>query len=407
MVLMKHQENEQAKACLRPNLTGIPAQLKLELEERSGMSFDDVRVHYSSDRPARLNALAYTQGNQVYVGPGQEKHLRHELGHVVQQKLGQVPVTRKVNGMPVNDNPQLEAQADHFLSQGIRLPVHEERRHRSVIQRCSGKDEFVDQYLGNLQKLLNGDRGWWDISEDQCRRLLGQLYDGKTPQIPNHYARLTMRGTRLYIQKVFPSGDGGHMRTSSTGVRYGIIEDDWYGPPQIADDSVYRQLDRTNLRRHKRELANKVMGRSASDAAGQTGVEYLHRIAHQLGGAESPDNLFIGTHALNTAMMPVEKAVHDLVAAGNELGYKVEEVNHMKRSLNPVSAVKITVSARNSERKQYCHSFTFYARRDVGAPNNDTYMLNEDDYCTIQEKVNEWVENLENFTKGAKYSKRR
>lgn len=199
MVLMKHQKNEQAKACLRPNLTGIPAQLKLELEERSGMSFDDVRVHYSSDRPARLNALAYTQGNQVYVGPGQEKHLRHELGHVVQQKLGQVPVTRKVNGMPVNDNPQLEAQADHFLSQGIRLPVHEERRHRSVIQRCSGrgdirqqldKDEFVDQYLGNLQNLLNGDRRRWNIGESQCRCLLEELYYGKTPWIGNHRARL-------------------------------------------------------------------------------------------------------------------------------------------------------------------------------------------------------------------------
>lgn len=149
----------------------------------------------------------------------------------------------------------------------------------------------------------------------------------------------------------------------------------------------------------RRQPANKVMGRSASDAAGQTGVEYLHRIAHQSGGAESPDNLAIGTHAMNTAMMPVEKAVHDLVAAGNTLGYEVE-FRHLGKANNPVNLVIMTISGNNSEGEQYCHSFAFRACRDVDGPHNGTYMLNEDDYHTIQEKVNEWVENLENFLKG-------
>ena len=71
-----------------PNLTGIPTQMKLDFEQRSGLSFDDVRVHYNSDKPRKIGALAYTQGTQVHVGPGQERHLRHELGHVVQQKRG-------------------------------------------------------------------------------------------------------------------------------------------------------------------------------------------------------------------------------------------------------------------------------------------------------------------------------
>ena len=35
---------------------------------------------YNSDKPRKIGALAYTQGTQVHIGPGQERHLRHELG---------------------------------------------------------------------------------------------------------------------------------------------------------------------------------------------------------------------------------------------------------------------------------------------------------------------------------------
>lgn len=95
-----------------PNKTGIPDTMKTRFENLSGFSFDDVRVHYNSDKPAQLQALAYTQGNQVYVAPGQEKHLGHELGHVVQQKQGRVYPTITQNGLPVNDDAALEAEAD-------------------------------------------------------------------------------------------------------------------------------------------------------------------------------------------------------------------------------------------------------------------------------------------------------
>ena len=70
--------------------TGIPSVMKKSFEQSSGFSFDDVRVHYSSEKPAQLHAHAYTQGNDVFVAPGQEKHLPHELGHVVQQKSNMV-----------------------------------------------------------------------------------------------------------------------------------------------------------------------------------------------------------------------------------------------------------------------------------------------------------------------------
>lgn len=60
------------------NKTGIPTNLKQQMEQFSGLSLDSVRVHYSSGNPAQLKAYADTQGNDVYVAPGQEKHLQHE-----------------------------------------------------------------------------------------------------------------------------------------------------------------------------------------------------------------------------------------------------------------------------------------------------------------------------------------
>lgn len=96
----------------RPNNTGMPDNLKSGIESLSGFSMDDVRVHYNSSKPATVQALAYTQGTDIHVAPGQEKHLPHEAWHVVQQMAGRVSPTTNINGMPVNDNAGLEHEAD-------------------------------------------------------------------------------------------------------------------------------------------------------------------------------------------------------------------------------------------------------------------------------------------------------
>ncbi len=96
----------------RPNLTGMPDRLKAGIESLSGIDMSDVRVHASSDRPARLDALAYTQRSEIHLGPGQERHLAHEAWHVVQQKQGRVRATAEVKGLPLNDSSSLESEAD-------------------------------------------------------------------------------------------------------------------------------------------------------------------------------------------------------------------------------------------------------------------------------------------------------
>ena len=108
----KDQAKKDQKDKSTANNTGIPLQMKDEFEKFSGFTLDNVRVHYNSDKPAELSALAYTQGSHVFVGPGQEQHLRHELGHVVQQKAGMVKPTGYIDGIAINNDEILEKQAN-------------------------------------------------------------------------------------------------------------------------------------------------------------------------------------------------------------------------------------------------------------------------------------------------------
>ena len=82
------KDNRPRAVTQKQNKTGLPDQLKSGIENLSGYSMDDVKVHYNSGAPAQLNAHAYAQGTNIHIAPGQEKHLPHEAWHVVQQKQG-------------------------------------------------------------------------------------------------------------------------------------------------------------------------------------------------------------------------------------------------------------------------------------------------------------------------------
>jgi hypothetical protein len=93
--------------------TGIPDNLKAGIESLSGISMDNVNVHYNSPQPAQLNALAYARGSDIHVAPGQEQHVPHEAWHVVQQTQGRVrPTLQMKRGVPGNDDAGLEHEAD-------------------------------------------------------------------------------------------------------------------------------------------------------------------------------------------------------------------------------------------------------------------------------------------------------
>lgn len=105
-------EKIQRKENSTANNAGLPDNLKSGIENMSGYSMDDVKVHYNSDKPAQMQAHAYAQGTDIHVAPGQEQHLPHEAWHVVQQKQGRVNPTTQAKGVAINDDVGLEAEAD-------------------------------------------------------------------------------------------------------------------------------------------------------------------------------------------------------------------------------------------------------------------------------------------------------
>lgn len=127
----------------KENNTGLPDNLKSGIENLSGYSMDDVKVHYNSDKPAQLKAHAYAQGTDIHVASGQEKHLPHEAWHVVQQKQGRVKPTIQMKGkVNVNDDADLEKEADVMgaksTSTNIVEPNNKLDSEKQVIQNSIG-----------------------------------------------------------------------------------------------------------------------------------------------------------------------------------------------------------------------------------------------------------------------------
>ncbi len=121
------KEMLEASRVQKENKAGLPDNLKFGIENLSGISMDDVKVQYNSPKPNHLQALAYTQGTDIYVAPRQEKHLAHEAWHVVQQKQGRVKPTMQAKGVAINDDTNLEREADVMGAKAIGGNAHELR----------------------------------------------------------------------------------------------------------------------------------------------------------------------------------------------------------------------------------------------------------------------------------------
>jgi hypothetical protein len=187
----------------KPNRTGLPDNLKAGIENLSGLSMDSVRVHYNSAQPAQLNALAYAQGTDIHVAPGQEKHLPHEAWHVAQQAQGRVkPTMQMKDGVPVNDDAGLEREADEMgmksmqIAQRKCVACEQEDADRlkaaSAIQRvvCNPTNRGGQQVHDFVVNHLADDKGW------------SKEYHVKDGNNSNRYADLvTPQATRVYEVK--------------------------------------------------------------------------------------------------------------------------------------------------------------------------------------------------------------
>jgi len=105
----------------------------------------------------------------------------------------------------------------------------------------------------------------------------------------------------------------------------------------MAEDDVMRPDERLPMigesRSHSTEVTlegiearaalSGVMDGSAAALSGIKDAEWLHMIGHQLGGEDIPENLVAGSHSLNTAMIPIENAVHDIASQKIPINYRV------------------------------------------------------------------------------------
>lgn len=156
---------------------GLPVALKAGMESLSGMDLSSVRVHRNSSAPAQFNALAYAQGSNIHLAPGQERHLPHEAWHVVQQMQGRVRPTLQAVGMPVNDDPALEREADQMgaRAKSSANGVNAARSEHSIHQRKA----IVPIDAGNSSR---------SSQAFQMKRL------GYVPAIPGHFRATTTIG---------------------------------------------------------------------------------------------------------------------------------------------------------------------------------------------------------------------
>jgi hypothetical protein len=159
-------QRQQQPIQKKENNTGLPDNLKTGMENLSGMSMDDVKVHHNSDKPAQLQAHAYAQGTDIHLAPGQEKHLPHEAWHVVQQKQGRVKPTMQMKGkVNVNDDDVLEKEADLMGAKALQLKTDDKRNVDNIKEYGSSTIQLAGE-LGSQQKKQNAANEFTKSRED-------------------------------------------------------------------------------------------------------------------------------------------------------------------------------------------------------------------------------------------------
>lgn len=198
----------------KENKTGLPDNLKSGIENLSGYSMDDMKVHYNSEKPAQLQAHAYAQRTDIHLGSGQEKHLPHEAWHVVQQKQGRVKPTMQMKGkVNVNDDKGLEQEADVMGARALNqadvaqkkntdtenalAEVNNQAVQRQVIQLYSPVGGET-RYSTNHRFMLLNSKSLWTHQEDLD-------YSNQVLDTKNSFVRLVRTGLS------FESAFGGTM----------------------------------------------------------------------------------------------------------------------------------------------------------------------------------------------------
>ncbi|HAS40740.1 MAG TPA: hypothetical protein DCS93_09690 [Microscillaceae bacterium] len=276
------------------NNTGLPTRLKDGIENLSGYTMDDVKVHYNSSKPAQLNAHAYAQSTDIHVGPGQEQHLPHEAWHVVQQKQGRVKPTMQLKGkVAVNDDVDLEKEAD-IMGAKAQNTKSEATPTRSTMQSEPSADGIVQRVIHH-NVAQDGTEYWTtDLEVDTITR-----YDTKEE---------AQEAEKLIIESGRMSGSPKRERTAYGLVHFFDKRTHPNGPHTLAnvgiDQSIKDIDDQDKLDRYSLEVNQNISNwgstlRNSMDEAYHT--EYEPGIDHY---EKEVDGLRASNELLETTKVP-------------------------------------------------------------------------------------------------------
>ncbi len=175
------------KTSILPETTpndGLPRDLQSNMENSFGTDFSNVKIHKNSNRATELNALAFTQGENVHFAPGEfnpnskkgRELIGHEFTHVVQQRSGVVnPTSVQEKGINLNNDKGLEVAADSLGEKavnGVEINQYSSANLKSqananMIQQAPiGEEEEIANLKANmavsfgLKAVEDGDEKW-------------------------------------------------------------------------------------------------------------------------------------------------------------------------------------------------------------------------------------------------------
>lgn len=110
-----------------PPANGIPDSIRAKMESVFNIDVSSLNIVQNSGAAKAAGALAFAAGNTIHFAPGQfspetpqgQHLLGHELAHVVQQREGRVQANGEMNGMAINNDQRLEAEADAMAQRAV------------------------------------------------------------------------------------------------------------------------------------------------------------------------------------------------------------------------------------------------------------------------------------------------
>lgn len=157
--------NFNSASIQRKKNNNLPLDFQANIDNSFGQDFSNVRIHKNSQEATELNARAFTQGNNIHFAPNEfdpdsdkgRRLIGHEFTHVVQQAEGRVKPTTQENGMSINDDKNLEKEADEMGSKMLQFKSNSQTIEKTQNNTYPSQNINGQANQGNIQKKLNGD----------------------------------------------------------------------------------------------------------------------------------------------------------------------------------------------------------------------------------------------------------